>query len=124
MGRMNRIIGAVRDLLSSGGTVSIDVEGAGTMVLRYRSALSSGSPVTVAAEPEWITLVAESSEGEGMRGLVESVANLGSGFDYDVRIGAQRVTVRSATPFLVGSRPAQAGDQVTVVLDAALAHVL
>jgi ABC-type Fe3+/spermidine/putrescine transport system ATPase subunit len=119
---MNRISGAVRDLLSSGGTVSIDVEGAGTMVLRYRSALTSGSPVTVAAEPEWITLVAESTEG--IRGVVESVVDRGQAFDYDVRVGTQRVTVRSPKPFLVGTRPAAAGDQVTVVIDPALAHVL
>ena len=119
---MNHISGAVRELQSSGGTVTIDVEGAGTMVLRYRSALTSGSPVTVAAMPEWIRLVGESAEG--IRGVVESVTDLGSQTGYGVVIGSQRVEVRTATPFLVGARPAQAGDQVTVVIDPALAHVL
>ena len=119
---MNHISGAVRELQSSGGTVTIDVEGAGTIVLRYRSALTSGSPVTVAAKPEWIRLVAESAEG--IRGVVESVTTDGSATGYLVGIGSQRVEVRSAAPFLVGARPAQPGDQVTVVIDPALAHVL
>jgi ABC-type Fe3+/spermidine/putrescine transport system ATPase subunit len=119
---MNLIAGIVKDLHSSGGTVTIDVEGSGTIVLRYRSALASGVKVTVAAEPEWIVLVAESTEG--IRGVVESVTAAGSAISYLVGIGSQRVTVRSAKPFLVGTRPAQAGDQVTVVIDPALAHVL
>jgi ABC-type Fe3+/spermidine/putrescine transport system ATPase subunit len=119
---MNLITGAVRDLQSSGGTVTIDVEGAGTIVLRYRSALRSGSPVKVAARPEWIRLVSESAEG--IRGSVESVAADNPGVRYLVRIGSQRIDVHSATPFMVGTRPAQAGDQVTVVIDPALAEVI
>ena len=119
---MNHIAGTVRALHSSGGTVTIDVDDAGTMVLRYRSALASGVKVTVAAEPEWIALVSESTEG--IRGVVETVTDLGAKTGYGVRIGSQRLDVHSAAPFLVGTRPAQPGDQVTVVIDPALAHVL
>lgn len=119
---MNLIAGEVIDLQSSGGTVTIDVEGAGTMVLRYRSALTSGAKVTVAVRPEWIRLVAESAEG--IRGVVESVTPEGPTVHYLVRIGSQYVDVRSTEPFLVGTRPAHAGDPVTVVIDPALAQVL
>lgn len=119
---MNHIAGTVRALHSSGGTVTIDVDDAGTIVLRYRSALVSGVKVTVAAEPEWIALVEESTEG--IRGVVESVSAQNGAVHYQVRIGSQSIEVRSPKPFPVGARPAQAGDQVTVVIDPALAHVL
>ena len=119
---MNHIAGTVRALHSSGGTVTIDVDDAGTIVLRYRSALVAGVKVTVAAEPEWIALGSESTEG--IRGVVESASTRDGAIDYKVRIGSQSIDVRSPKPFLVGTRPAQPGDQVTVVIDPALAHVL
>jgi len=113
VGGTNLIAGVVR----SGAT--IEVEGAGALM--FASLVDAGARVTVAAKPERIAL--SSDAAGGLRGVVESVAYLGSSVSYLVTIGRQQIEVRCGTAIAIGGRTAQAGDAVSVIIDMASARL-
>ena len=75
----------------------------------------------VAVKPERITLTGDPGRGE--RGVVTSVAYLGSWYSYLVDVRSQSIEVRSIDEVTVDGRPARHGDAVGVVIDPGVARV-
>jgi spermidine/putrescine ABC transporter ATP-binding subunit len=116
VGATNLLKGVVRDH-ADGGTVAIDLDGAGMVRARHAAAVAAGQPVHVTIKPERVTC-ASPGDRDALAAEIESVAYLGSAISYVVRTGTQRLEIRSPHSFTVAERPARPGDRIGIVLDA------
>jgi ABC-type Fe3+/spermidine/putrescine transport system ATPase subunit len=115
VGATNLLTGVVRGP-ADGGTVAIDIDSAGLVQVFAGDGLAPGQTVSVTIKPERVKPVAP-NDPEGLLGEIDSVAYLGSAHSYLVRVGSQRLEMRSPTNVSVNGRPAQPGDRITVAFD-------
>jgi spermidine/putrescine transport system ATP-binding protein len=101
---------------AAGGTVAIDIDSAGVVQALPSEALAQGQTVSVTIKPERVRSVAP-NDPDGLLGEIDSVAYLGSAHSYLVRVGSQRLEMRSPVSVMVNGRPAQTGDRITVAFD-------
>jgi spermidine/putrescine ABC transporter ATP-binding subunit len=115
VGSTNLLDGIVRGP-ADGDTVAIAIEDAGYVLAKHDRALIAGQAVRVSVKPERVQLVA-ASDRDGLIGEIESAAYLGSSHSYGIRVGGQRLELRSPAILTVSRRPAQPGDRITVAFD-------
>jgi ABC-type Fe3+/spermidine/putrescine transport system ATPase subunit len=117
VGATNLLSGVVRDRANN-GTVAIAIDDSGVVHASDVEGLTAGLAVSASIKPERVQPVA-ASDGDGLIGEIESVADLGSAHSYIIRIGAQRLEMRWPLAVMVDRRPAQPGDRITVASDPA-----
>ena len=115
VGATNLLTGIVRGP-ADGGTMAIDIDSAGLVQAAAGEGLAPGQKVSVTVKPERVMPVAP-NDPDGLIGEIDSVAYLGSAHSYLVRVGSQRLEMRSARSVTVNGRPAQTGDRITVAFD-------
>lgn len=119
VGGTNVLGGVVRGV--AGASVEVEIDGCAPLSAVHAGSFAAGAAVNVAMKPERVRLAVS---GPDRTGEVESVAYLGSGFSYLVRVGSQRVEARMPNAVMVDGRPLKAGDRVAVVFDGATARIL
>ena len=116
VGATNLLKGVVRGS-SDGGRVKVEIDGAAVVQAHYTEVLAAGRAVHVTIKPERVRFAA-AGEPDTLPAEIDSVAYLGSAHSYVVRIGSQRLEIRSLQSLTVAGRPAQPGDRISVALDA------
>jgi putative spermidine/putrescine transport system ATP-binding protein len=114
VGATNLLRGVVRSVAE--GEAAIDIDGAGLVRAGIRDGISTGQSISVTIKPERVQLGAATAS-EGLIAEIESIAYLGSAYSYVVRVGSQRLEVRSPGGVTVSGRPAKHGDRMTVTFD-------
>ncbi len=115
VGATNLLKGVVRGPAEE-GTLWIDVDGAGIVRANHSDAVCTGQSVCVTIKPERVQPVGP-TDRDGLIGEIESVTYLGSAHSYIVRIGTQRLEMRSPANTTVDLGPARPGDRITVAFD-------
>jgi len=118
VGGTNLVPAVVRTCDGAGRTVTVEIEGAGTVTLATAQPLSNGQRVRIAAKPERLRLSWPAQRGAALDGVIDSAAYLGSAYSYAITVGAHQLEARCAEALRVEGRPAAAGDRIGVTIDA------
>jgi ABC-type Fe3+/spermidine/putrescine transport system ATPase subunit len=117
VGGTNLLQGVIRQADATAGTLTIEVEGSGLVMLNMTRPLETRQPVRIAAKPERVALEQLPAVTDGLRGTIDSAAYLGAGYSYVIGVGTQKLEARRATPLSIDGYPAAPGERVLVTLD-------
>ena len=117
VGGTNLLQGVIRQADTTAGTVRIEVEGGGLVILNTTRPLSAGQRVKIAAKPERVGLAQMPTVTDGLRGTIESAAYLGASYSYVIAVGPQKLEARRATPLPIDGYPAATGEPVLITFD-------
>jgi spermidine/putrescine transport system ATP-binding protein len=113
IGETNFLDGVVKD--QSGSMVEVELSGTGIVHVDSSRTFTNGQQVSVAVRPEKLSLNAEITGGNNLKGQVEEVIYIGTDTHYGVRFtGGQKARVREQNLSQARKEIAKMGDEVTV----------